>query len=180
MSRLGSKEIEIPSGVELKVTSDGEVNVKGAKGALAILLPNGITLKIDEKACMVECDLEKIEQKSFHGLYRSLLMNMVTGVHKGFEKRLVLIGTGYRAAVQGSKLELKVGYSHPTILDVPKDLQAAVGKDGVVTISGFDKQKVGEFSATIRAIRPPEPYKGKGIRYEGEFVRKKAGKSAKK
>lgn len=180
MSRLGVKEIELPKEVEVKMTSDGEVNVKGPKGALAMLLPTGITINIEEKTCLVKCDIEQVENKSYHGLYRSLLSNMIVGVHKGYEKRLVLIGTGYRAAVQGTKLELKVGYSHPTILEVPSGLKAEVGKDGVVTISGFDKQKVGEYAAKVRALRPPEPYKGKGIRYEGEYVRKKAGKSAKK
>jgi len=113
------------------------------------------------------------------GLYRSLVANMVEGVTKGFEKRLQLIGTGYRAQAQGNKLDLKVGYSHPTILDVPDELKVEVDKAGLIIVSGINKQLVGQFAAQIRAMRPPEPYKGKGIRYQGEYVRKKAGKSAK-
>ena len=116
---------------------------------------------------------------AMHGLYRSLINNMVIGVNKGFEKRLSLIGVGYRAAVSGNKIDLQLGFSHPTALEIPKEIEVKVEKSTKIIISGMDKQAVGQFAASVRAVRPPEPYKGKGVRYEDEYVRKKAGKAAK-
>lgn len=179
MSRQGKKLIELPKGVELQVNKDREVIVKGPKGSLAQKLVEGIDITVEGNIASVSMDQNLFEDGAFHGLYRALIANMVEGVSKGFEKKLQLIGTGYRALAQGQKLDLRVGYSHPTILDVPKELKVEVDKAGIITVAGMDKQLVGQFSAQIRALRPPEPYKGKGIRYEGEYVRKKAGKSAK-
>jgi len=180
MSRQGKKLIELPKGIELKVNKDREVVVKGPKGSLVQKLVDGIDISVEENLASIQTDEKILHNGSMHGLYRSLVANMVEGVTKGFEKKLELIGTGYRAQAQGQKLDLKVGYSHPTILDVPKELKVEVDKAGVITVSGMSKQLVGQFAAQIRAMRPPEPYKGKGIRYQGEYVRKKAGKSAKK
>lgn len=179
MSRQGRKPIKLVKGVEVQVNKDNEVVVKGPNGSLVQKLVEGISINIEESNLTIHTDENILETGAMHGLYRSLISNMVDGVTKGFEKKLELIGTGYRAQVQGQKLDLKVGYSHPTALDVPLGLKAEVDKSGVITITGIDKQLVGQFAAQVRALRPPEPYKGKGIRYQGEYVRKKAGKSAK-
>lgn len=178
MARFGKKPVLIPNGIEIKVTKENEVIVKGPKGTLNVFLADGIILNIEQKELSLVAD-ETLSDEALHGLYRSLIENMITGVHKGFEKKLELIGTGYRAQIQGSTLDLKLGYSHPTSLQVPKALQVTIDKAGIVTVAGIDKQLVGEFAAQIRAKRPPEPYKGKGIRYVGEYVRKKAGKASK-
>lgn len=178
MSRLGRTPILIPKGVDVKVV-DGVVQVKGPKGSLNEALKNGFLLKIEGDQLFIEAD-EKIENPpAFHGLMRALIRNMLEGVSKGYEKKLTLIGVGYRAAVQGQMLDLELGFSHPTKLPIPSALQVAVEKSTVIMITGTDKQSVGQFAASVRAIKPPEPYKGKGIRYEGERVRKKAGKAAK-
>lgn len=178
MSRLGKSPITLPKGIEVKVVS-GVVHVKGAKGSLSHPLENGIGVKVEADHLIVEKD-EKVElPKPTHGLYRALINNMVVGVSKGFEKRLALIGVGYRAAVQGQLLDLQLGFSHPTKLSIPQGVHVAVDKSTTIIITGIDKHAVGQFAAAVRAKRPPEPYKGKGIRYEGEFVRKKAGKAAK-
>lgn len=178
MSRLGRTPVLIPKGVEVKVV-DGVIHVKGPKGSLSEALKEGFSIKIEEAQLFVEAD-EKIENPpAFHGLMRALVRNMIEGVSKGYEKKLTLIGVGYRAAVQGEMLDLELGFSHPTKLPIPKTLQVMVEKSTMIMITGTDKQSVGQFAASIRAIKPPEPYKGKGIRYENERVRKKAGKAAK-
>jgi large subunit ribosomal protein L6 len=178
MSRLGKSPIPIPKGIELKI-ADGQIHVKGPKGNLSMPLAKGISIKIEDDKAIIEKD-EKIDMpKTTHGLYRAMVNNMVHGVSKGFEKKLNLIGVGYRAAIQGQTLDLQLGYSHPTKLKIPKTVQVAVDKSTTIIITGIDKHAVGQFAAAIRAKRPPEPYKGKGIRYEGEYVRKKAGKAAK-
>ncbi len=178
MSRLGRMPIEIPSGV--KVKTDGKnVHVKGPKGTLELPLTEGITIKIAEGQAVVEKD-EKIDlPKPTHGLYRSLLGSMIQGVSKGFEIKLSMVGVGYRAAIQGQKIDLQIGFSHPTQISIPQGVNVTVDKSVTIIISGIDKQKVGQFAATVRGVKPPEPYKGKGIRYENEYVRKKAGKAAK-
>ncbi len=179
MSRLGKSPISLPKGVEVKATGDGMIHVKGAKGSLSHPLSPGIHIKIEGDLLLVERD-EAVEMpKTTHGLHRALINNMVVGVSKGFEKRLTLIGVGYRAALQGHKLDLQLGFSHPTQIQIPKTVQVAVDKSTLIIITGIDKQAVGQFAAAVRAMRPPEPYKGKGIRYENEYVRKKAGKAAK-
>lgn len=178
MSRLGKTPILLSDQVEVKMI-DGAVHVKGPKGALNTPVPKGISVKVDGKALFVEKDTNIEMPKPMHGLYRALVNNMVQGVVKGFEVRLGLVGVGYRAAVQGQKLDLQLGFSHPTSLSIPKGVNVTVDKSVTIIIQGIDKHLVGQFAAQIRAMKPPEPYKGKGIRYENEYVRKKAGKAAK-
>lgn len=178
MSRLGKSPIPLPKGIELKIVN-GVINAKGPKGTVSYPLIEGISLKIENEKVIVEKDENISMPKTTHGLYRALVNNMVIGVSKGFEKRLSLVGVGYRAAVQGKVLDLQLGFSHPTQVPIPSNVQVAVDKSVLIVITGIDKQAVGQFAAAVRAMRPPEPYKGKGIRYENEYVRKKAGKAAK-
>lgn len=178
MSRLGKKPIALPKGVEVKVEKNVAL-VKGAKGQLETPIPNGISLKIEQDQVVMEVETAKLTHRSMHGLHYVLLKNAITGVTDGFEKKLSLIGVGYRAAVKGTSLDLQLGFSHPSLLDIPEGLSVKVEKNTMITISGTDKQKVGQFAANVRALRPPEPYKGKGVRYVDEYVRKKAGKTAK-
>jgi large subunit ribosomal protein L6 len=179
MSRLGKTPIEIPKGVELKSSHVGTVNVKGPKGSLSIQLPEGLSLKIDGHSALLERDEQKMPESALHGLFRSLIKNHIEGVTAGFEIKLSMVGVGYRANVQGNKLDLSVGFSHPTHVPIPQSIQVTVEKGTLITIKGNDKREVGQFAAAVRAIKPPEPYKGKGIRYENEYVRKKEGKAAK-
>ena len=178
MSRLAKKPIVLPKGVEFKVTS-GKVAVKGPKGEMATDVPEDIDIKQKENEVFFTLKEKASLPKPMLGLYRALVNNSVTGVSSGFEKKLQLIGVGYRAAMKGSKLDLQLGFSHPCELDVPEGLQIKVEKSTLITITGVDKKLVGHFAATVRSLKPPEPYKGKGIRYIDEFVRKKAGKAAK-
>jgi large subunit ribosomal protein L6 len=176
MSRKGKLPIAIPKGVEIKV-SGSALTVKGPKGTLHQKLHDGIGVKIEKDQLHVI--LKDGEQESnFHGLFRSLISNMVLGVTQGFEKQLEMVGVGYRAAVQGRNIDLQIGFSHPTKLPIPEGVQVTVEKGNQIQIKGIDSQVVGQFAASVRAKRPPEPYQGKGIRYAGEYVRKKAGKSA--
>ncbi len=177
MSRKGKLPVPLPKGVEVKV-SDTEIFVKGPKGSLNQKLVPGVQVKVEDNKVVVL--LENSDLDHYHGLYRTLINNMIIGTTEGFEKRLEMIGVGYRAAVQGDHLDLQLGFSHPTKLPIPKGLAVKVDKNTQIIISGFDKHLVGQFAATIRSKRPPEPYQGKGIRYVGEFVRKKAGKAAAK
>jgi large subunit ribosomal protein L6 len=178
MSRLGKLPIPLPDKVEVSLAG-GMVHTKGPKGALSIPEQKGISIKVEGNRLYVIKD-EKVEMpKTVHGLCRALINNMIVGVTKGFEMRLSLVGVGYRAAVQGHKLDLQLGFSHPTQVDIPKGVNVTVDKSVTIIISGIDKHLVGQFAAAVRAMKPPEPYKGKGIRYENEFVRKKAGKAAK-
>lgn len=179
MSRLGKTAIILPKEVEIKASKDGLLEVKGPKGSLSLQLPRGLTLKIEDGMALLERDEAICSEGAVHGLYRSLLKNCVIGVSTGYEVELSLIGVGYRANVQGSKLDLQVGFSHPTSVEIPKNLQVVVDKGVAITIKGSDKQEVGQFAASVRAVKPPEPYKGKGIRYKNEYVRKKEGKAAK-
>jgi len=178
MSRLGKIPIEIPKGTEAKI-SEGILNVKGPKGALGLEIPKGILVEIKDSQIVVVLDEKFKLSSAMHGLYRSLINNMVEGTSEGFKKELTLIGVGFRAAVKGNKLDLQVGFSHPTEIEIPKDIQVKVNKSVEIVVEGVDKQKVGQFAALVRAIKKPEPYKGKGIRYKDEYVRKKAGKAAK-
>lgn len=179
MSRLGKIPIVLPEKVEASL-ADGVVHVKGPKGELRLKVTPGIVLKREEQGLFVQReDVEKIPSR-MHGLYRALVKNMVVGVSQGFEKRLVLVGVGFRAQVQGQTLELQVGYSKPRRVAIPEGISVAVEeKNTRIIIKGIDRQSVGQFAAEVRAMRKPEPYKGKGIRYENEYVRKKAGKAAK-
>ncbi len=178
MSRLGNSPIPLPDKVEVKV-ADGLVHAKGPKGNLSIPAQAGISVKVDAGRLFVEKDQQVEMPKPVHGLYRALINNMIIGVSKGFEVRLSLIGVGYRAAIQGHMLDLQLGFSHPTQVLIPKGVNVAVEKSVLVIITGIDKHLVGQFAAQVRGMKPPEPYKGKGIRYEKEVVRKKAGKAAK-
>lgn len=179
MARKGKLPIPLPKGVEVKVSAT-EVFVKGPKGTLHQKLVPGIDVKIENDQILVQKTNEDADVDHFHGLYRTLISNMIEGTTKGFERQLEMIGVGYRAAVQGDLLDLQLGFSHPTKLAIPKGLTVKVDKNTLITISGFDKHLVGQFAAIIRSKRPPEPYQGKGIRYSGEYVRKKAGKAAAK
>lgn len=178
MSRLGKTAIELPKGVELQV-KDKEVLFKGPKGEYSLTLEEGIIVTVDEGKVLVSVKENSKLPFPRHGLYRSLVANSIKGVASGFEKKLTLIGVGYRAAVKGSVLDLQLGYSHPNEMPIPQGIDVKVEKSTQITISGVDKQQVGQFAADVRAIRPPEPYKGKGVRYENEYVRRKAGKAAK-
>ena len=178
MSRLGRTPVVISKGVEVKVV-DGVVHVKGPKGTLSEPMQQGLVLRIEEDLLFVDIEKEVEGALAFQGLQRALVRNMIDGVSKGFEKRLSLVGVGYRAAVQGQVLDLQLGFSHPTQMPIPQGIAVAVEKNTLVIISGSNKQAVGQFAASVRAIRPPEPYKGKGVRYENERVRKKDGKAAK-
>jgi large subunit ribosomal protein L6 len=179
MSRLGKSPIPLPDKVEIKI-ADGMVHAKGPKGNLSIPAHAGISVKVEEGNRLVVEKDDKVEMpRTTHGLFRALINNMVIGVSKGFEIRLGLVGVGYRAAVQGQMLDLQLGFSHPTQLKIPKGVNITVEKSVAIIISGIDKHLVGQFAAQVRGMKPPEPYKGKGIRYEKEFVRKKAGKAAK-
>ena len=179
MSRLGKAPIQIPKGAEIKMTKEGSVHVKGPKGALDLQLPKGLQLTVEGDLATLERDEKEMPNSALHGLFRSLIKNQVIGVTDGFEVRLTMIGVGYRANIQGTKLDLSVGLSHPTQIDIPKTIQVTLDKGTLIVIKVCDKREVGQFAATVRAIKPPEPYKGKGIRYENEYVRKKEGKAAK-
>lgn len=175
MSRLAKKPIAIPSGVEVKF-ENGVVHVKGPKGSLEQKLVDGITLTQEGSDLTVAGTAES----KFIGLSWALVRNMVLGTSAGFEKHLQMIGVGYRAIVQGSEVEMQVGYSNPRRMAIPQGISVKVDKNTELTISGTDKQQVGQFAADLRALRPPEPYKGKGVRYRDEYVRRKAGKAKSK
>lgn len=179
MSRKAKVPILLPKGVEVK-TEGSKVTVKGPKGTLATDLQKGIQTSVKDGKLSVELVQEKSCESKFLGLSWALLANMVKGVSAGFEKRLEMIGVGYRAAVQGKLLDLQIGLSHPTKLEIPQGVTVAVDKNTLIVITGIDNQLVGQFAADVRSKRKPEPYQGKGIRYVGEFVRKKAGKAGKK
>lgn len=180
MSRKGKFPVPLPKGVEA-ASANGEIQVKGPRGTMQQKLMSGIEVEINGDHLNVLLNEGSPTESKFHGLYRSLINNMVLGVSTGFEKKLEMRGVGFRANVQGNMLDLQVGKSHPTQRAIPAGISVAVEeKNTVIVIKGNDKQAVGQFAAEIRAIKPPEPYQGKGIRYQGEFVRKKAGKTASK
>lgn len=178
MSRVGKKPIEIPAGVT--VTLDNHhVTVKGPKGELSRTFHSDIEIKIEENVINISRPTDNKEHRALHGTTRAVLANMVEGVSKGFERGLELVGVGYRASKQGTKLVLNVGYSHPVEIEAEKGLEIEVPTNTKVIVKGTDKERVGALAANIRDVRPPEPYKGKGIRYEGEYVRRKEGKTGK-
>jgi large subunit ribosomal protein L6 len=177
MSRIGKKPIEIPEGVSVEI-GEGEVTVKGPKGELHQAVSPAMRIEQSNGAVSVERPTDRGEHRSLHGLTRSLIANMVEGVTDGFEKRLQIQGVGYRARLQGKALELAVGFSHPVSIPAPEGIEFEVPQPTEVVVRGIDKQLVGEVAARIRKQRPPEPYKGKGIRYAGEYVRRKVGKRA--
>ncbi|GMR69163.1 50S ribosomal protein L6 [Bacillus cereus] len=179
MSRIGKKILEIPAGVTITIAEDNTVTVKGPKGELTRKFNADMSIKIEENTLTVERPSEQKEHRALHGTTRALIGNMVEGVTTGFARGLELVGVGYRAQKQGDKLVLSVGYSHPVEMTPEAGLEVEVPAPTKIVIKGIDKQRVGEFAANIRAVRAPEPYKGKGIRYEGEVVRRKEGKTAK-
>jgi len=177
MSRIGRAPIAVPAGVEV-VYDHALVTVKGPKGALSQRVPREMIVDQSDGIVTVRRPTDSSPHRSLHGLTRTLIANMVEGVTNGFEKRLEIVGVGYRAALKGKSLELLVGYSHPVVFDPPEGIEFEAPQPQVVLVRGIDKQAVGEVAAKIRAIRPPEPYKGKGIRYAGEYVQRKVGKRA--
>ena len=177
MSRIGKTPINLPDKVKVTVADGNRVHVEGPKGKLNWELPQGITLSIDGSIVNVTRSSEDREVRALHGLTRALVSNMVTGVSAGFRKDLEIQGVGFRAAVKGDKLDLSVGYSHPVLFPIPSEIKVAVTDNTKISIEGIDKHLVGQVAADIRAYYPPEPYKGKGIRYAGEQVRRKEGKT---
>lgn len=178
MSRIGRLPIEIPAGVTVEVAGQ-EISVKGPKGELKLLVALPIEVKVEEGQVQVSRPDDERESRSLHGLTRSLINNNIIGVTNGYAKGLEVVGTGYRVAQKGGSVEFALGFSHPVLVDPPAGITLTVEGNNKVTVSGIDKQAVGEAAANIRKIRKPEPYKGKGVRYAGEVVRRKAGKSGK-
>lgn len=182
MSRIGKQAVVIPDGVTITVGKDNVVTVKGKKGELKQAIDRDITVEIADGKLTLARPTDQIRHRALHGLYRSLVSNMVKGVTDGYERKLELIGVGFKAANQGNTLDLALGYSHNIIFEVPKELKVATaqekGQNPSITLEGIDKQLIGQVAAKLRSLRKPEPYKGKGVRYVGEVVRKKAGKAA--
>ncbi|HNX29514.1 MAG TPA: 50S ribosomal protein L6 [Syntrophomonadaceae bacterium] len=176
MSRIGKKPISLPKEVEFKMEGN-VVTIKGAKGSLTQQIPADITVQQEDEQLIVSRPSDNKQHRAFHGLSRALIANMVEGVTNGFERKLELVGVGYRAQMQGSKLVLSIGFSHPVEIEAPEGIEFEVPAVTKITVKGIDKQLVGNTAAHIRAIRKPEPYKGKGIKYENETIRRKAGKS---
>ena len=181
MSRIGKAIIEIPANVTV-TEKDGLVTVKGPKGELSQKLEEGITLKQEDGILTLDRPSESKQHKALHGLYRALINNMIVGTAEGFTKKLELVGVGYRASHQGNRLDMALGFSHAIVMDLPKEITldtlSEKGKNPIITLSSHDKQLLGMVAAKIRSFRKPEPYKGKGVRFVGEIVRRKAGKSA--
>ena len=184
MSRIGNNPIKLPDGVTVEVSDTNLVKVKGPKGELSEKIDPDITVKVEDSEISVQRPTDNRRHKSLHGLYRTLINNMVVGVNSGYKKEMELIGVGYRASVQGNILELNIGYSHNIFLGIPEEIKISAetvkGKSPKVTVEGIDKQLVGQVAAKIKSLRKVEPYKGKGIRFVGEHVRRKAGKTAAK
>lgn len=182
MSRVGKKPVTIPAGVTITVSGDNTVTVKGPKGELKQTLDRDIQVEIAEGTLTVGRPTDQIRHRALHGLYRALIANMVKGVTEGFVKKMELVGVGYKAANTGNILDLSLGYSHNIIIEIPQELKVTTaqekGKNPEIVIEGIDNQLLGQVCAKIRSLRKPEPYKGKGVRFAGEVVRKKAGKSA--
>ena len=180
MSRIGNKVVNIPAGVTVNVADNNFVTVKGPKGELSFQFNNEMTISVSATEVAVKRPNDTKEMKTLHGTTRALINNMVKGVSEGFTKKLEINGVGYRAALQGNKLVISAGYSHNVEMVVPAGLKVELPKNTTIVISGIDKQLVGQFAAEIRDVRKPEPYKGKGIKYDYEVIRRKEGKTAKK
>lgn len=183
MSRIGKLPIQMESGVQVDVAANNLVKVKGPKGELSLQVDPDIMVEVNDGEILVKRPSDQKRHRSMHGLYRSLIDNMVVGVTTGYQKKLEVIGVGYRAAINNGILELALGFSHPIYFLPPEGITISVedggrGKNPIITIEGIDKQMVGQVAAKIRGLRPPEPYKGKGVRYVDEYVRRKAGKTA--
>lgn len=178
MSRIGNKAITVPAGVEITIAEGNEVTVKGPKGTLSRLFDSSMEITLEEGVLTVKRPNDEKHSKQLHGTTRAVLNNMIVGVHEGYKKQLEIVGIGYRSAINGNTLSLQVGYSKPVEFAVPEGLSVTVEKNTQIAIEGIDKQLVGDFAANVRATRKPEPYLGKGIRYKGEQVRRKEGKTA--
>jgi large subunit ribosomal protein L6 len=182
MSRIGKKPVVIPSGITVTVGSDNTISVKGPKGELKQAIDRDIKVEVKNNQIEISRPTDQIRHRALHGLYRSLLSNMVKGVSEGYKRHLELIGVGFKASNQGNLLDLALGFSHNIIFEIPKELKLATeqnkGENPKIHLEGTDKQLIGQVAAKIRGLRKPEPYKGKGVRYAGEVVRKKAGKAA--
>ncbi|MFP4499173.1 MAG: 50S ribosomal protein L6 [Vulcanimicrobiota bacterium] len=176
MSRVGNAPVEIPKGVTVEMEGQ-KIIAKGSKGQLEYLVPDNFNIKIEDNILTVERPGDSRQERSLHGLARNLIRNMVVGVSQGYEKTLEIVGVGYKAAKQGASVQLNVGYSHPLVFKEGDGIEFDVPNQTTVVVKGIDKQKVGQMAANIRGVRPPEPYKGKGIRYQGEYVRRKVGKA---
>lgn len=182
MSRIGKQPIAIPAGVTITVSASNEVSIKGPKGTLTQAIDKDIKIEQADGNINVIRPTEQLRHRAMHGLYRSIVANMVKGVTEGYKRKLELVGVGYKAANQGNILDLALGYSHNIIFEIPKELTVTTltekGANPTITLEGLDKQLIGQVAAKIRSLRKPEPYKGKGVKYDGEFIRRKAGKSA--
>lgn len=182
MSRIGRKPVEVPSGVTINVSSDNIVTVKGPKGELKQQLDRDMKIEMKDNVLELVRPTEQIRHRAMHGLYRSLIANMVKGVTEGYTKQMELVGVGFKATNQGNTLDLALGYSHNIVFELPKELKVETatekGKNPVITLTSTDKQLLGQVCAKIRSLRKPEPYKGKGVKFVGEVLRRKAGKSA--
>lgn len=182
MSRIGKNPVSIPQGVTITLGKDNVVTVKGPKGELKEAIDRDITVEVKDGEVTFSRPTDQGRHRAMHGLYRSLVSNMVKGVTEGFEKKLELVGVGYKAANQGNLLDLALGYSHNIVIEVPSELKVATaqekGQNPTITLTGIDKQLLGAVAAKIRSLRKPEPYKGKGVKYVGEYIRRKAGKAA--
>jgi large subunit ribosomal protein L6 len=177
MSRIGNKPVEIPDKVKVNIDNDGAISVEGPKGKLSWKLPRDISGKLDNNKVTLARSAETRSVRALHGLSRALVHNMVQGVSEGFIKQLEIEGVGFKAAVQGSNLNLSLGFSHPILFPIPKEIKITVTDNTKLTIQGIDKKLVGQVAADIRRFYPPEPYKGKGVRYAGEQIRRKEGKT---
>ncbi len=177
MSRIGNKAVEIPAKVKVEIDNSGKVAVEGPKGKLDWTLPKGIMAKVAENEVSLVRDAETRTAKALHGLSRALINNMVVGVSEGFTKNLEIEGVGFKAAVQGKNLNLSLGFSHPVLFPIPPEIKITVTDSTKIAIAGVDKKTVGQVAADIRRYYPPEPYKGKGVRYAGEQIRRKEGKT---
>jgi len=182
MSRIGKKPVAIPSGVNIVVGKDNIISVKGPKGELKQAIDRDIVVEVKDSEVVFNRPTDQIRHRAMHGLYRALVGNMVQGVTVGFKKEMELVGVGYKASNQGNLLDLSLGFSHNIIFEIPKELKVATsqekGDNPRIVLEGVDKQLLGQVAAKIRGLRKPEPYKGKGVKYKGEFIRRKAGKSA--
>lgn len=179
MSRIGNKEITLPEKVEIKMGEGSGISVEGPKGKLEWTIPAGISVEQEDGALKVSRESEERTLRALHGTTRSLLANMIEGVSNGYVRELEIQGVGFRAAVKGKQLDLSLGFSHPVLHPIPDDLTVTVEENTKIRVEGIDKQLVGQFAADVRSYYPPEPYKGKGVRYKDEYVRRKQGKSVK-
>ena len=180
MSRIGRLPIDIPAGVEVKIEEGNKVTVKGPKGTLEKCLPVEMTIKQEDNQVVVTRPNDLKKMKSLHGLTRSLIANMITGVSEGYEKKLEINGVGYRAQKKGKEITFNLGFSHPVVMTDPEGIETEMDGQNIIFVKGIDKEKVGQYAAEIRELRKPEPYKGKGIKYADEVIRRKVGKTGKK